>query len=125
MGVQKAPAVKETARVRPLKGANELPTRVSPSSPVSILVHCHLRWDFVWQRPQQILSRLAAHHAILVLEEAVAGSGAARLEITEPVKNVVRVVPQLPGVESMSMESQCEAVLALLTEALRVEPLLT
>src|SRR6185295_5919474 len=24
-----------------------------------IVVHSHLRWDFVWQRPQQILARLA------------------------------------------------------------------
>jgi glycosyltransferase involved in cell wall biosynthesis len=116
--------VKETARVRPLTGAKEPSIRVSPSSSVSILVHCHLRWDFVWQRPQQILSRLAAHHAILVLEEPVADDGPARLEVSEPAKNIVRVVPHLPGAESMPVESRCETVLALLTDALRVEPAL-
>jgi glycosyltransferase involved in cell wall biosynthesis len=33
-----------------------------------IIVHCHLCWDWVWQRPQQFLSRLSAHHKILVVE---------------------------------------------------------
>ncbi len=35
----------------------------------SILVHSHLRWDWVWQRPQQFLSRLSENHPILFVEE--------------------------------------------------------
>jgi len=31
----------------------------------------HLRWDFVWQRPQQLLSRLARHYRVLFVEEPV------------------------------------------------------
>ncbi len=31
----------------------------------------HLRWDFVWQRPQQLLSRLAQQYRILFVEEPV------------------------------------------------------
>jgi glycosyltransferase involved in cell wall biosynthesis len=33
-----------------------------------IIVHCHLHWDWVWQRPQQFLSRLAKKHRILFVE---------------------------------------------------------
>jgi glycosyltransferase involved in cell wall biosynthesis len=33
-----------------------------------IIVHCHLCWDWVWQRPQQFLSRLSARHRILFVE---------------------------------------------------------
>lgn len=33
-----------------------------------IVVHSHLCWDWVWQRPQQFLSRLAARHRILFVE---------------------------------------------------------
>jgi beta-glucosidase/6-phospho-beta-glucosidase/beta-galactosidase len=33
-----------------------------------IIVHCHLRWDGVWQRPQQFLSRLSNNHRILFVE---------------------------------------------------------
>lgn len=36
-----------------------------------IVVHCHLRWDGVWQRPQQILSRLAQRRRILFVEEPI------------------------------------------------------
>lgn len=61
-------------------------------------MHSHLRWDFVWQRPQQILTRLVAHAPVLFLEEPVfvddAGTG--RLAITMPFANVHRVVPHLP-----------------------------
>ncbi|MFN8446332.1 MAG: glycosyltransferase [Caldilineaceae bacterium] len=39
----------------------------------------HLRWDFVWQRPQQLLSRLAQHYCILFVEEPVTDT-----EITQP-----------------------------------------
>ncbi|HEY1686035.1 MAG TPA: family 1 glycosylhydrolase [Tepidisphaeraceae bacterium] len=34
-----------------------------------IVVFCHLRWGFVWQRPQQFLSRFARKHSILFVEE--------------------------------------------------------
>jgi glycosyltransferase involved in cell wall biosynthesis len=64
-----------------------------------LIVHCHLRWDFVWQRPQQILSRLARHSPILFVEEPIflddAESG--RLQLTVPCANVFRAVPQLPA----------------------------
>jgi len=33
-----------------------------------IIVHCHLCWDWVWQRPQQFLSRLSVRHRILFVE---------------------------------------------------------
>src|ERR1044071_4139717 len=33
-----------------------------------IIVHCHLRWDGVWQRPQQFLSRLSKRHPVLFVE---------------------------------------------------------
>ncbi len=33
-----------------------------------IIVHCHLRWEGVWQRPQQFLSRLSKRHKILFNE---------------------------------------------------------
>lgn len=35
---------------------------------VPIIAFCHLSWDWVWQRPQQFLSRLAKRHRILFVE---------------------------------------------------------
>jgi glycosyltransferase involved in cell wall biosynthesis len=34
----------------------------------SIIVHSHLCWDWVWQRPQQFLSRLSWRHEVLFVE---------------------------------------------------------
>lgn len=35
----------------------------------AIIVFSHLRWDFVFQRPQHLLSRLAAHQRVYFIEE--------------------------------------------------------
>ena len=40
-----------------------------------IIVFCHLRWNFVFQRPQQLLSRLAHGRRVLFIEEPVRGDG--------------------------------------------------
>lgn len=34
-----------------------------------LIVFCHLRWDFVYQRPQHIISRMSEDHKILFVEE--------------------------------------------------------
>ena len=88
-----------------------------------LIVHCHLRWDFVWQRPQQIFSRMAESHRVLFMEDALPGDGEARLEVSEPYPNVVRVVPVLPAPLS-STDEQCAVVLPLLQRALGEHPLL-
>ncbi|MDQ6647008.1 MAG: glycosyltransferase [Pseudomonadota bacterium] len=90
-----------------------------------IIAHCHLRWDFVWQRPQQIFSRLAENHRIAYIEEpspAVSADAAPRLEISEPQRNIVRIVPILPA--SASIEDECATVLVLIRNALQNHPLL-
>lgn len=88
-----------------------------------IIVHCHLRWDFVWQRPQQIFSRLAAHHPILFIEDPLLEGDDCTLQISEPYPNVVRVVPVLPGRNSASVDDRCKAILPMLKEALETHPL--
>jgi glycosyltransferase involved in cell wall biosynthesis len=39
---------------------------IDPNYP--LIVHSHLRWDWVWQRPQQFLSRFTLRHRILFVE---------------------------------------------------------
>ncbi len=41
-----------------------------------IITFSHLRWDFVFQRPQHLLSRLAARHRIIFVEEPILDTGA-------------------------------------------------
>ena len=40
------------------------------AKPLSFIVHCHLSWDWVWQRPQQFISRLSQKHKVLFVETA-------------------------------------------------------
>jgi len=46
---------------------NKKPTHFRDNS-YPIIVHCHLCWDWVWQRPQQFISRLAQRHKVLFVE---------------------------------------------------------
>jgi glycosyltransferase involved in cell wall biosynthesis len=62
-----------------------------------LVVASHLRWSFVWQRPQQLLSRLARHHRILFIEEPVfvpAGETPCAV-LHEACPNIVVLTPQL------------------------------
>jgi UDP-galactopyranose mutase len=66
-----------------------------------LVVASHLRWSFVWQRPQQLLSRLARHHRILFIEEPVSASEsdvegeAPRPLLQEVHPNIVTLTPQI------------------------------
>jgi glycosyltransferase involved in cell wall biosynthesis len=39
-----------------------------PRADYPIIVHCHLCWDWVWQRPQQFMSRFSHKHRVLFIE---------------------------------------------------------
>jgi glycosyltransferase involved in cell wall biosynthesis len=89
-----------------------------------IIVHCHLRWDFVWQRPQQIFSRLAMKHRVLFIEDPVIAEGEPHLAIDEPYPNLVRIVPQIPQHLAIDADHDAEIFLPQIRRALRTHPLL-
>ena len=65
-----------------------------------IVVFSHLRWGFVWQRPQQFLSRFAKKHPILFIDEPIfdlASCSEPRLELHRVMPNVTVACPHLPG----------------------------
>ena len=43
----------------------------------SLIVFCHLRWNFVFQRPQHLHSRLAQHYHVIFVEEPILAVGEA------------------------------------------------
>jgi glycosyltransferase involved in cell wall biosynthesis len=67
----------------------------SPHYP--LIVQSHLRWDFVWQRPQQLMSRLAREAPVYFLEEPVYLDDITHnsLDVTSPCTGVFRAVPRL------------------------------
>jgi len=62
-----------------------------------LLVFSHLRWNFVYQRPQHLLTRLARNYRIFYMEEPTHGAGDPRLERIESGDGVTVCRPHLPG----------------------------
>jgi hypothetical protein len=44
---------------------------LKPTEPVDLLCFCHLRWDFVYQRPQHLMARCARDRRVIFWEEPV------------------------------------------------------
>lgn len=59
----------------------------------TLIVFCHLRWDFVFQRPQHLMTRLAEHYDILFVEEPVYSEGQAYLKKTAVAPNITVCQP--------------------------------
>ena len=60
-----------------------------------VICFSHLRWDFVYQRPQHLLSRCAQAHRVFYVEEPIFDAETIRLEVT--TRGAVQVVvPHLP-----------------------------
>ena len=63
----------------------------------SIVVFSHLRWNFVYQRPQHLLSRLAAKRPVFFVEEPeLDPTGPPRFERSTPQPNVTVLRPRTP-----------------------------
>lgn len=83
---------------RRLESVSQGETPLASQSP--IIVHCHLRWNGVWQRPQQILSRMAKTRRIAFIEEPVFQSQEEKswLEVREQ-NGVIVATPHVPHQE--------------------------
>jgi UDP-galactopyranose mutase len=79
----------------------------------------HLRWDFVYQRPQHLLSRAARERRVFVIEEPIFDHGSMRLDVSEREGGVHVVVPHLP--EGLSSEVATQAVLRKMVDRLFTE----
>ena len=56
----------------------------------------HLRWDWVYQRPQHLLKRAASDRRVFYVEEPICDNGSMRLEVRERDAGVKVVTPYLP-----------------------------
>jgi UDP-galactopyranose mutase len=56
----------------------------------------HLRWDWVYQRPQHLLKRCAAERRVFFVEEPLRDHGSVRLDVRERENGVLVVTPILP-----------------------------
>ncbi len=66
------------------------------SADFDLVCFSHLRWDFVFQRPQHLLTRCARQREVLFIEEPTFGATNAQLDIRQS-DGVSVVVPRLPS----------------------------
>src|SRR6476620_11023517 len=88
--------------------------KTKTTMPEDLVCLSHLRWGFVYQRPQHLLSRFAKQQRVFFIEEPVPSEGAPRMQLhTCPDSGVTICVPQIP--ESLGRASQDTIQKLLLT----------
>ena len=93
----------------------------------TLVVFASLRWRFDWQRPQQLLTRLAMHYRVLYVEEPVTTHQDAYLECTPVAHSVDLLVPHTRcdarGFHAEQFATIVRLLAAFLREHAIVEPL--
>ena len=85
----------------------------------TLIVFSHLRWDFVYQRPQHLLSRLAKHYRVLFFEEPARGKQTPFLQRLAPCPNVEVLRPHTTVDAVGFHDDQLPELTHLLAEYLR------
>ena len=83
-----------------VRGEGSVPVPASPNNKTVLICFSHLRWEFVFQRPQHLMSRFAKSMPVVVWEEpvvAAAGEGPSlQVRSGKGAPNLTIVTPQLP-----------------------------
>jgi glycosyltransferase involved in cell wall biosynthesis len=103
------------------------PTSTDRSSRVPLIVFSHLRWAFVFQRPQHLLTRLARDFDVFFVEEPVFGEGepALGVELRAPGVEVLtpRTAVRAPGYHDDQIPVVKQLIAAFVAQRRLVEPL--
>ncbi len=81
---------------------------------MTLVCFSHLRWDFVFQRPQHLMSNFARRQPVLFWEEPVISADivSPALDIRSPAPNVTVAVPLLPeGLSGQETEAALRSLL--------------
>jgi protoporphyrinogen oxidase/glycosyltransferase involved in cell wall biosynthesis len=82
----------------------------------TLIVFCHLRWDFVFQRPQHLMTRMAEHYNVLFVEEPLYDEGQAHLKKTAVAPNITVCQPHTPIQAAGFHDDQIPTLQALLSD---------
>ena len=87
------------------------------TKPIDLICFSHLRWHFVFQRPQYLMSRAARQQRVFFFEEPIRHNGPAELlETWCPLSGVAVLTPYLP--EDITPQQMSEHLQELLKTAL-------
>ena len=84
-----------------------------------LIVFSHLRWDFVFQRPQHLMTRLARRYNVYFVEEAIHDPGGIRMDVTEVAPNLHVCRPRTPSLENGFAVAQLPALYRLLEDLVK------
>ncbi|HKP52394.1 MAG TPA: glycosyltransferase family 1 protein [Chloroflexia bacterium] len=94
------------------------------SDVLPVIVFSHLRWDFVYQRPQHLLSRLARNRRVIFIEEPVHDAEAApHWEHSKPLPNLLVCKPLTPVQDQGYSREQMPYLTALVQQLVAEERL--
>lgn len=63
---------------------------------MELICFCHIRWNFVYQRPQHLMSRFSKYELVFFIEEPVfESSGTSFMEVKKTRDNILIVTPHL------------------------------
>jgi UDP-galactopyranose mutase len=85
-------------------------------SAVDLVCLSHLRWDFVFQRPQHLMSRFSRDRRVFYVEEAVFDTEPEHLELKRRDGNVTVVVPHVATGTTEELDAAQARLLAQLFE---------
>ena len=86
----------------------------------TIVAFSHLRWNFVYQRPQHLLSRLAARHPVIFVEEPEFDADGPRWKRSNPQPQVTVYRPCIP-VQAPGFHGEQSVMLERLMAELRAD----
>jgi UDP-galactopyranose mutase len=86
---------------------------------MNILCVSHLRWNFVFQRPQHLLIRAAREGRVVYLEEPIPTDGQPHIDLVTDPHGVRVAVPRLPA--GLSHAAQIAAMQRLVAQLVKTE----
>src|SRR6195952_446180 len=96
------------------------PTSYQTRQQQDLICLSHLRWNFVFQRPQHLMSRFAQGRRVFFVEEPIFDSASPRLDVAICPRTGVRVVtPHLTGEDNRTQV--LERLLASFVQDYKIE----
>jgi len=71
-------------------------TEKNSQTDYDLVVFCHLRWDFVFQRPQHLLTRFSKNRRVFLIEEPYFDSDVPHLDVQQRSENLFIAQPHMP-----------------------------
>ena len=94
---------------------------INSGFPRNLVCFSHLRWNFVYQRPQHLLSRFVKTHRVFFVEEFILHEGPDILKSELSEENVIVVTPFLDKNQSSDTDKRLNKLLTTFFEQAEIE----